>query len=238
RTFVPTVAMYLLRPHKNDEGGHGNEIHRGNFLVRGQKAFERGLNTARDAYGRVLGSALSSRKTFVAVFVGFTLLSLCIVPFLGQNFFPRVDSGSIVMHVRAPVGTRIEETSALFDRIERQVRELIPTSELSTIVDNIGVSTSGINVTYNASGTIGPQDGDVFISLKEGHHPTDGYVDLLRQELTRSFPSITLSFLPADVTSQILNFGSPSPVDIQVISNNPDDNQAYARRILKAVRGI
>jgi multidrug efflux pump subunit AcrB len=142
------------------------------------------------------------------------------------------------MHVRAPSGTRVEETSALFDRIEAEVRKLIPPAELGTIVDNIGLPASSINVTYGASGTIGPMDGDILISLKEGHAPTADHLRQLRLQLPRLFPTATFSFLPADITSQILNFGSPAPIDIQVTGNDLAANQAHAQRILRAIRGI
>ena len=182
--------------------------------------------------------ALGARGLFVAGFLGFALLSLALVPFLGRNFFPAVDSGSIAMHVRAPPGSRVEESAALFDRIQRQVRTVIPADEIDTIVDNIGLSSSGINVVYNASGTIGSQDGDIMISLKKGHKPTEGYIRTLREELPKAFPTATFSFLPADVTSQILNFGSPSPIDIQVSGGDMAANQAYAQKILRAIRAV
>ncbi|UAL12564.1 efflux RND transporter permease subunit [Caulobacter segnis] len=234
RTLVPTMAAYLLKPHVP----HDETAPSANRLVRFQREFERGFSKVRDAYSGLLGVALGARGVFVAGFLGFALLSLGLVPFLGRNFFPAVDSGSIAMHVRAPTGMRIEESAALFDRIQRQVRAIIPAGEVDTIVDNIGLSTSGINVAYNASGTIGPQDGDILISLKKGHKPTDGYVRALREELPKAFPNATFSFLPADVTSQILNFGSPAPIDIQVAGGDMAANQAYAQKILRAIRGV
>ena len=234
RTLVPTMAAYLLKPHVP----HDEEAPSPHRLVRFQRGFERSFSKVRDAYAGLLGFALDARGVFVIGFLAFALLSLALVPFLGRNFFPAVDSGSIALHVRAPVGTRIEESAALFDRIQRHVRTVIPADEVETIVDNIGLSTSGINTAYNASGTIGPQDGDILISLKTGHRPTDDYIKALREELPKAFPSATFSFLPADVTSQILNFGSPAPIDIQVTGGDAATNQAYAQKILREIRGV
>lgn len=241
RTLVPTMAMALLRPHASHGAGEGEHDDRPpsrNPFAHFQRGFERRFDRFRDGYSGVLGFALGSGKVFVAGFLAFAILSLALVPFLGRNFFPAVDSGAIAMHVRAPVGSRIEESAAMFDQIQRQVRAVIPASEIETIVDNIGVSSSGINVAYNASGTIGPQDGDILISLKKGHRPTAEHIARLRQEMPRQFPSATFSFLPADVTSQILNFGAPAPIDIQVTGANLAANQAYAQRILRAIRGV
>jgi CzcA family heavy metal efflux pump len=236
RTLVPTMAMYLLRPHA--ALGHEEHAPSRNPLVRFQQGFERQFSRFRDGYSGLLGFALGSRGLFVAGFLAFAVLSLALVPFLGRNFFPAVDSGAIAMHVRAPVGSRVEESAALFDRIQRQVRTIIPAAEIETVVDNIGVSSSGINVAYNASGTIGPQDGDILIGLKKDHGPTAEHIARLRRELPRLFPTATFSFLPADVTSQILNFGAPAPIDIQVTGNNLAANQAYAQKILRAIRGV
>ncbi|EJL36316.1 cation/multidrug efflux pump [Caulobacter sp. AP07] len=236
RTLVPTMAMYLLRPHTQE--GHDEHAPPRGPLGRFQQGFERRFSAFRDGYSGVLGFALGSGRVFVAGFLAFAILSLALVPFLGRNFFPAVDSGAIAMHVRAPVGSRIEESAALFDRIQHQVRAIIPASEIETVVDNIGLSSSGINVTYNASGTIGPQDGDILISLKKGHRPTAEHIAMLRREMPRLFPNATFSFLPADVTSQILNFGAPAPIDIQVTGNNLAANQAYAQKILRAIRGV
>jgi multidrug efflux pump subunit AcrB len=203
-----------------------------------QRSFEAGFMRLRDRYAGILEMALAKRKGFSIGFVAFAVLSLILVPFLGRNFFPAVDSGSIVMHVRAPIGTRVEETSAMVDLIERRVREIIPPNELISIVDTIGISTSGTNNTYNATGTIGPQDGDVFIALAEGHRPTDEYIRKLREDLPQSFPTATFAFLPADIVSQILNFGAPSPIDIQVTGNNSTANQQYAEKILHEIKKI
>ena len=239
RTLVPTMAMYLLKPH-----GHGEDEHAAgtpqsrNPLVRFQRGFEARFERIRTSYGRLLERALAAGRPFVLAFLAVVGLSFLLVPFLGQNFFPAVDSGQITMHVRAPVGSRIEETSALADRIQARIRSIIPQDELVSIVDNLGLPVSGINVTYNNSGTVGPQDGDILIALSEEHAPTAGYVRRLREELPRAFPGVGFAFLPADITSQILNFGAPAPIDVQITGKNAAENAAFARKILARMSRI
>jgi multidrug efflux pump subunit AcrB len=246
RTLVPTMAKYLLKPHVAHEAAQdwAHESHGGaprrsrNPLVRFQHGFERQFTKVREAYRQLLAAALFHRKPFIAVFMVVVLLSFGLAPFLGRNFFPSVDSGAISLHVRAPVGTRVEQTAARFDHIEQTIRQVIPPDELETIVDNIGLPISGTNLAYNNTGTIGPQDGDVLISLKEGHHPTAGYVKTLREVLPRDYPGVTFSFLPADIISQILNFGAPAPLDVQVAGPNRAENQAYAQMLLGKIRKV
>ncbi|MHB8286872.1 MAG: efflux RND transporter permease subunit, partial [Caulobacteraceae bacterium] len=238
RTLVPTMAKYLLKPHLPHAGTGQAHVRSRNPLVQFQQGFERAFEKVRSVYAGLLQRALNARAVFITGFMIFVLGSLLLVPFLGRNFFPTVDSGSIAMHVRAPIGMRIEETSALFIRIENEVKKEIPASDLDAIVDNIGLSPSGINTTYNASGTLGPMDGDILISLKKDHRPTAAYVAHMRQVLPRLFPTAVFSFLPADITSQILNFGSPSPIDVQVVGNDLAADQAFAQKILRGVRGI
>ncbi len=233
RTLVPTMAYFLLKPH--DPHARAAPSH---ALGRFQRRFEERFTAIRAVYAGLLAHALGNRKGFIAGFLAFVAASLILVPFLGRNFFPSVDSGSIVMHVRGPTGTRIEESAALLDLVQRRIREIIPQDELLSIVDTIGISPSGVNNSYNATGTIGPQDGDMFIALKAGHRPTDDHIRTLRETLPRDFPAATFSFLPADIVSQILNFGAPTPIDIQVTGNNATANQDYAARILKEIRGI
>ncbi len=239
RTFVPTMAMYLLRPHVagHDDHAAGAADSRNPF-IRFQRGFERRFTAVRARYGRLLHLAISRRGPFMIGFVVVALLSMVLLPFLGRNFFPSVDAGQITIHVRAPVGSRIEESAAQFDRIERRIRELLPPDELGAVADNIGLPVSSINTVYNNSGTIGPQDGDILISLDEHHRPTPGYVETLRRELPKSFPGTTFAFLPADITSQILNFGAPAPIDIQVTGHSATDNAAYAARVLREIRAI
>ncbi len=240
RTLVPTMAMYLLKPHHvGDEDEHlaGTATSR-NPLVRFQRGFEHRFEKVRSGYVGLLRRALQARKPFLLGFMAIVLLSFGLLPFLGSNFFPAVDSGNIAMHVRVPAGTRIEDTAARFDRISREVRKLIPAEELGSITDNIGLPISAINVVYNNSGTVGPQDGDMLIALKHDHRPTADIVAELRRELPRRFPGTTFSFLPADITSQILNFGAPAPIDIQISGKKAADNRDYAQKLLAKVATI
>ena len=239
RTLVPTMAMYLLKPHKAGDDEHAaGSAESANPLVRFQRGFERRFEATRTRYGGLLERALHVPKPFVIGFLACVALSFLLVPFLGQNFFPSVDAGQIALHVRAPIGSRIEQTSAEFDRIERRIRQVIPPDELVSVVDNIGLPVSSINTTYNNSGTIGPQDGDVLIQLSHHHAPTDDYIRKLREQLPAAFPGTTFSFLPADITSQILNFGAPAPIDIQIAGNKAPENEAYAKAILTRIRAI
>ncbi|CAN5195751.1 efflux RND transporter permease subunit [soil metagenome] len=238
RTLVPTMAMYLLKPHQPGHEHEADAEGSRNPLVRFQRGFEHRFEKFRTGYGGLLERALKSPKPFIIGFLAVVLLSFLLSPFLGRNFFPSVDAGQIAMHVRAPVGSRIENTSEQFQRIEARVRALLPAGEIVSIIDNIGLPVSGINTVYNNSGTIGPQDGDILITLKEGHAPTDDHVALLRRQLPRAFPSDTFSFLPADITSQILNFGAPAPIDIQVLGKDARVSAAYATKILRNIRSI
>ncbi len=237
RTLVPTMAMYLLKPHTGDVHAAGTPISR-NPLVRFQRGFEVRFERFRAGYGGLLERALASGKPFLIGFMAVVLASLLLIPFLGQNFFPAVDAGQITMHVRAPIGSRIESTSAQFDRIAGKVREIIPAHELVSVVDNIGLPVSSINSVYNNSGTIGPQDGDILIQLSHDHAPTADYVRKLRETLPGAFPGATFSFLPADITSQILNFGAPAPIDVQITGKNAAANYTYARNLLRKIAAI
>jgi CzcA family heavy metal efflux pump len=239
RTLVPTMAMYLLKPHKAGEDEHAaGSADSTNPLIRFQRGFEKRFEATRARYGALLERALHVPKPFIIGFLVCVLLSFLLVPFLGQNFFPSVDAGQIAMHVRAPIGSRIEQTSAEFDQIERRIRQIIPPDELVSVVDNVGLPVSAINTTYNNSGTIGPQDGDVLIQLSHHHAPTDDYIRKMREELPTAFAGTTFSFLPADITSQILNFGAPAPIDIQIAGNDGAGNDAYAKAILTRIRKI
>ncbi len=237
RTLVPTMAMYLLKPHAGDVHAAGTPTSR-NPLVRFQRGFEARFERFRHGYGRLLERALATGKPFLLGFLAVVALSMLLIPFLGQNFFPAVDAGQITMHVRAPIGSRIESTSAEFDRIASKVRQIIPANELVSVVDNIGLPVSSINATYNNSGTIGPQDGDILIQLAHEHAPTADYVRKLRETLPGAFPGATFSFLPADITSQILNFGAPAPIDVQITGKDAAGNYAYARMLLRKIAAI
>ena len=237
RTLVPTMANYLLRPHPL-QGDHGAAPPSRNPLARFQRGFEARFERLRAGYREVLGLALRHRVFFVPAFLAFVLLSFLLTPFLGRNFFPTVDSGQILMHVRTQVGTRIEETANQFARIQTAIRQIVPPDDLATIVDNIGIPVSGINMAYNNTGTIGSQDGDIQIKLKDGHRPTLDYIRVLREELPERFPGTTFAFLPADIISQILNFGAPAPIDLQIRGPNLTANFAYANQLLRKIRHI
>ncbi len=236
RTLVPTMAMYLLKPHVAHR--HDGAPPSRNPLVHLQRGFESGFAAFRDGYRGLLELALRYRVTFVACFLAFIATSFLLAPSLGRNFFPKVDAGRILMHVRAPIGTRVEETAARFAEIQKEVRRIIPPREIETLVENVGFPVSGINMTYNNTGTIGSQDGEIQVKLTPDHAPTAGYVTELRRRLPERFPGFTLSFLPADIISQILNFGAPSPIDIQVRSNDSEAAFEHANRILAKLRRV
>jgi multidrug efflux pump subunit AcrB len=241
RTLVPTMANYLLRkhtPHTDMHGLDGPLPPSRNPLVRMQRAFERRFEQFRRVYRELLVLALGHRLAFVAGFLAIVIVSFALTPFLGRDFFPTVDAGQILMHARVRVGTRVEATAQQFAEIEKAIRQIIPPDELTTLVDNIGPPTSGINMTYNNTGTIGTQDGEVQIKLSEDHRPTADYVRMLRQELPARFPGVTFSFLPADIISQILNFGAPAPIDLQIRGPNLSDDFAYAETLLRDLRHV
>ena len=238
RTLVPTMAKYLLHPHNLNEDEDAHEKKRPGPLGRFQQGFERRFETVRRGYHGLLELALNHRVPFVGGFLAFVVLSFALVPLLGRNFFPDVDAGQILIHVRAPVGVRVEKTAEIFANVENSIRQIIPPDELGTVVDNIGLPVSGINLAYNNTGTIGSQDGDIQIALNENHHPTAGYVKEMREKLPRLYPGVTFSFPPADIISQILNFGSPAPIDLQVRGNDLRANYAYATRLLRQIRLI
>jgi multidrug efflux pump subunit AcrB len=237
RTLVPTMANYLLKAHVHHAEGEGPPPSR-NPLVRFQRGFEARFERIRAGYHSLLSMALGRRPVFVIGFLAFVGVSFLLVPFLGQNFFPAVDAGNILMHVRTQVGTRVEETANQLADVQKAIRKIIPPDEIDTLADNIGMPISGINMTYNNTGVIGPQDGDIQIKLKEDHRPTAEHVQALREQLPRLFPGMTFAFLPADIVSQILNFGAPAPIDLQVRGANVNANFAYANRILGRIRKI
>jgi CzcA family heavy metal efflux pump len=236
RTLVPTMAKYLLQQHVHHEND-GRPRSR-NPLVRFQRAFEAQFERVRGGYRDLLSMALGHRAVFVTGFLGVVALSFLLVPFLGRNFFPSVDAGNILMHVRTQVGTRVEETANQLADVQKAIRKIIPSGEIDTLADNIGMPISGINMTYNNTGVIGPQDGDIQIKLREGHRPTEEHVQTLREQLPRLFPGMNFSFLPADIVSQILNFGAPAPIDLQIRGANLDANFAYANKLLSRIRRI
>jgi multidrug efflux pump subunit AcrB len=237
RTLVPTMANYLLRKH-DTHAAHAHDARSRNPLVNFQRGFERRFERIRVGYRELLAMALSHRPIFIAAFIAFVFGSLLLVPFLGRDFFPTVDSGQILMHVRTKVGTRVEESANIFADITKAIRQIIPPEELSTVVDNIGFPVSGINMTYNNTGTIGSQDGDIQIKLSAEHAPTADYVRKMREELPRRFPGVTFSFPPADIISQILNFGTPAPIDLQIRGPNLAENYTYAQKLVRLLRHV
>ena len=196
------------------------------------------FESMRENYRNLLALAMTRRRIFVFGFMGAVLGSLLLFPLLGEDFFPAVDAGQITLHTRTQSGTRIEDTAQIVARIERQVRKTIPPGDIDTIVDNIGLNQSPINQIYSNSGIVGLQDSDVFISLKKGHRPTAAYVRTLREILPRTFPDVTFSFPPPDITSQILNFGAPAPLDVQVSGVNGKATEDFAKRLLRGIRRI
>jgi multidrug efflux pump subunit AcrB len=235
RTLVPTMAKYLLHKHEHHEGTPPPSR---NPLVWFQRGFEARFERVRTFYRDLLTMAMHHRAIFVIGFLGFVAVSFLLTPYLGRNFFPAVDSGSILMHARTQIGTRIEESANQFAEVQKAIRRIIPPGEIETLADNIGMPISGINMTYNNTGVIGPQDGDIQIKLKEGHRPTEEYVQALREQLPRLFSGMTFAFLPADIVSQILNFGAPAPIDLQIRGANVEANFAYASKLLSRIKRI
>jgi len=233
RTLVPTLALYLLKLHSEEQAALGD-----NLVARLQKRFEAAFADIRESYRNLLALAMTRRRHFVYGFLVAVGASLLLVPFLGRDFFPDVDSGQITLHARTPAGTRVEDTTQVVAQIEREVRRVIPKAQLSTIVDNIGLNQSPINLIYSSSGTVGLQDADIFITLNENHAATANYVRVLRERLPRLFPAVTFSYPPPDITSQILNFGAPAPLDIQVSGAHLDETEAFALRILRRIREV
>ncbi len=232
RTLVPTMALYLLR-----EKSH-RTAHTHNPLVRFQHAFERHFERGRNAYHRGLTELVNRRFVVVPVFLLGSLSLLGLLPWLGQNFFPDTDAGQFVLHLRAKAGLRIEETARICDLVEATIRKEIPAREVLTITDNIGLPYSTINTTHSISGIIGTSDADVMVALKEDHHPTADYVARLRKVLPTTYPGVTFSFLPADIVTQVLNFGLPSPIDIRIDGRDIAANRDIAVSILNEIRHV
>ncbi|HDR9351756.1 TPA: efflux RND transporter permease subunit, partial [Burkholderia multivorans] len=234
RTLVPTLAMALMRAKRQGRPPRGMFAR----LARFQAAFEHRFEAVRLRYRALLSAAIARRRRFAAAFLLACIASTGLYAFAGQDFFPSVDTGEIRLHLRAPTGTRIEETARLTDEVEAKIRTVIPPRELAGVLDNIGVPVSGINLTYDSSDPIGSEDADVMITLRPDHAPTAAYVATLRNVLAQSFPGVTFAFLPADIVSQILNFGLPAPIDIQIVGNKLDRNRAVANALLAKLRGV
>jgi multidrug efflux pump subunit AcrB len=238
RTLVPTLAKFWLKKHE-----HSKRKAR-NFFTKFQESFERGFTRMREVYKAILTAALESGRSFALIFLAAMAASALLafpigpLPGLGQDFFPTVDGGQMKLHIRARTGTRIEETAALCDQIEATIRSVIPAKQLASVVDNIGLPYSGINLAYSTSAPVGPGDADIFVNLKEDHSATADYVSVLRKKLATAYPSTTFSFLPADMIGQILNFGLPSPIDVQITGANYKANREVANKLLPKLKQV
>ena len=227
------------RPSGDDAQPRGRRHEPRNPLVLFQRGFERRFEAVRAFYRRLLMTALSGRFVFIGGFLAASLASFALAPYLGRNFFPPVESTQIALHVRAPTGTRIEETGVEVDRIERAIREIIPRRFARSIVDNIGLPEQRpTNLSYSNSARDRTAGADIFISLKEGHRPSANYIRVLREKLPEAMPGMTFAFLPADIVGQILNFGLPAPIDVQVVGNNLDANRVYAAKLYNRIRAV
>jgi multidrug efflux pump subunit AcrB len=231
RTLVPTLAMYLLKSKSHQPESR-------NLFSRVQRSFERLFERVRTVYRGLLTGLLANRKLFVPGFLGLCLCGFLLVPWLGQDFFPDTDSGQFILHIRGKTGMRIEETARLFDLVEDYIRQTIPAREMGNILDNIGLPYSPMNTMHSTSGVQGANDGDVLVSLRESHGPVANYIRDLRFQLPRRFPGVTFYFLPADIVTQILNFGLPSPIDVQIEGNDVVASQRIAEKIMAQMRQI
>ncbi|MDR3724881.1 MAG: efflux RND transporter permease subunit [Terracidiphilus sp.] len=232
RTLVPTLAMYLLKMPQH------NAPHSTSIFARIQEVLEAGFEKLRSFYHAILNKAVHTRKLFIPVFLGASLLAFLLIPFLGQDFFPNTDSGQLILHMRAKTGTRIEETARLADQVEATIRQTIPANQLGNIIDNIGVPYSSVNVIYSRSGLTGAADADIMVSLAPEHGKTDEYIRKLRQTLPALYPSAAFYFLPADIVTQILNFGIPAPIDIQIDGAEVARNHEVAEQMMTELRHV
>jgi multidrug efflux pump subunit AcrB len=232
RTLVPTLAMYLLKAKPGDPADSRNP------LVRFQRAFERGFERLRKAYHTRLTALVHRRVLFVPAFLLTCIAVFLLVPWLGQDFFPTSDNGQFILHLRAKSGTRIEETAKLCDLVESAIRRKIPEREVDNILDNIGLPYSTINFMHSTSGLIGAGDADILVSLKEGHHSTADYMERLRETLPREYPGTTFYFVPADIVTQVLNFGLPAPIDIQIEGSDIEGNREVAARMVHEIEQV
>ena len=236
RTLVPTMAKYLLKEHDDAESARKRASR--NPFTRFYLGFERAFEGFRRGYLSLLTLCVDHAGIFLLVFLGFTLASLALTPWLGQDFFPSVDSGQFMIHVRAHTGTRIEETAALCDHVEATIRREIPEKEVTTILDNIGLPYSPLNLSYSSSAPVGPSDADIQVQLSHDHHPSEAYIERLRAVLAREYPGVTFYVVPVDIVTQILNFGLAAPIDIQLVGPDLNGNRALAERMLNEVRYV
>ncbi|HTW25310.1 MAG TPA: efflux RND transporter permease subunit [Candidatus Baltobacteraceae bacterium] len=237
RTLVPTMARYLLIEQTEEERRERTERSQ-NPLVRMQAKFEIGFERFRERYHGLLAGAIHHRKAFLTIFLSACVLSFALVPLVGRDFFPSVDSGEFVFHLRAPTGTRIEDVAALCDRVEADIRQEIPPSEFKTVLDNIGLPYSTLNLSYSTSAPIGPSDADIQVELQPKHHPTIKYVRDLRVKLAHDFPGVTFYQLPVDIVTQILDFGLPAPIDVKIVGRNLVANRDFAEQLMNRLKFV
>ena len=240
RTLVPTLAMYWIRKHGEDSHQAKGRKRFALFawFSRFHRWFNKRFEKFREGYRDLLSFGLRNAGKLVILVLGFTVVSMGLFPFLGQNFFPSVDSGQFDMHVRVKSGTRIEETARSIDQIEQMIRQVIPANQLHGIIDNLGIPYSGINISYNTTGTMSPADGDILVSLNENHDPTDKFVQAIRTRMHQDFPDVGVWFPPADIVAQVLNFGLSAPIDIQITGANRAANFAFASKLMDQIRHV
>jgi multidrug efflux pump subunit AcrB len=237
RTLVPTMARFLLVEQTEEERREKTKSSK-NIFVRMQEKFETGFEAFRERYHGLLESAINHRQLFVIVFLAFCIFSFVLLPLVGRDFFPSVDSGEFKLHMRAATGTRIEQTADIADRVEKDIRQVVPASELTTIIDNIGLPYSTLNLSYSTSAPIGPADADIQVELTPKHHATEKYVNQLRSRLATDFPGVQFYELPVDIVTQILNFGLPAPLDVQVVGRNLEGNRYFAEDLMNQLKFV
>jgi len=235
RTLVPTMAKFLLRPHPEDPY---ENLRSRNPLTRLQGHFEVWFEELRLSFRGWLTAAIGHRGLFAGGFLLCCVASFALLPWVGEDFFPAVDGGQFKLHLRAPSGTRIEETAILCDHVEDALRGLIPPNELGGVIDNVGLPYSGLNLSYSTSAPVGPGDADIMVALNERHRPIAEYMRALRMSLPKKFPGVEFSFVPADIVTQILNFGLPAPIDVQVVGRNLEGNRRFAASLVKRLAQI
>jgi multidrug efflux pump subunit AcrB len=234
RTLVPTMAMFLFKPHDHEE--HAPSAW--NFPARIQLAFERLLERMRESFKGMLAVCVAHRAVFIPLFLAACGSAFLLVPWLGQDFFPATDAGRFNLHMRTKTATRIEESAVVSSEVEAAIRRIVPANEIASLINNIGLPYSSINMSYSTSAPIGTMDTDILVTLTEDHHPTDEYVKELRERLPREFPGVLFYFTPADIVTQILNFGLPAPIDVQVASQDGEASREFATKLLAQIKTV
>ena len=240
RTLVPTLAMYWIKRHNkaSDQGKGRKTFPLFSWFSGFHRWFENQFEKFREGYRDLLGFGLRNAGKLIAIVLGFTVGTMILFPFLGQDFFPSVDAGAFDMHVRMKAGTRIEETARSVDQIEQMIRQVIPANQLEGIIDNLGIPYSGINTSYNNTGTMSAADGDILVSLNQNHDPTNKFIQAIRTRMQHDFVGVSVWFPPADMVAQILNFGLPAPIDVQIIGADQEANFQFASNLMNQIRKI